>query len=161
MQEKILEDIRNEIETRKNLANKKRNRLIELEKDEKVKEYLKLREIGKSNIKEYKIDEDKVIMDMFFNEFLDENDETNNIYYETDYAESDSKNKDRYMFLYTDIENGKKEFVNVDNVAEFENTHNVLETEVGYNKVQEEFIIDAVKNNQEDAVKRIIKKYGK
>jgi len=63
--------------------------------------------------------------------------------------------------LYFDLESSIGRWIPKDKKDEFESNHNIVYGhEFAFSRLQNEFIIDMVKTNQEDAVKRIVKKYG-
>lgn len=160
MKEEKLQLLRHRINVMKEELLKKEKKIRRLEATNEVKEYLLLRKLKNVDSKEYKFNEDNYIHKLLLNRynFIGKDDETNNIYYSNDFVYSPDNKEVKY--LYTDIESGKEVFVPENGVEEFEETHIVLETEEGYFKVCGEFLKDAIHTNQEEAVKRIIKKYG-
>ena len=162
MKKEKLDELRNKLISAKNELNDKGKRIRELENTLEVKEYLLLRNLQKADLTKYKLSEEDFISKLLLYRFFADDNETNNIYYSNDFVyQSNIGEVNNLEYLYTNIENGHEEFVKEDKIDEFENNHIILDTEVGYYKVCSEFILDMVNTNEEDAVKRIIKKYGK
>lgn len=162
MKKEKLDELRNKLISAKNELNDKGRRIKELENTLEVKEYLLLRNLQKADLTKYKLSEEDFISKLLLYRFFADDNETNNIYYSNDFVyQSNIGEVNNLEYLYTNIENGHEEFVKEDKIDEFENNHIILDTEVGYYKVCSEFILDMVNTNEEDAVKRIIKKYGK
>ncbi len=159
MKEEKLQLLRSRLAVVKEELAKREQKIRRLESTNEVKEYLMLRKLNNIDSREYKYDEEKQVLRFIQRRFLTENDETNNIYYENDFVYP--YEDDGIKCLYTDIENQKLVFVSEKDIEEFERTHTILETEEGYFKVSVEFYRDAINNGQEEAVKNIIKKYGK
>ena len=159
MKEEKLQLLRSRLAVAKEELAKREQKIRRLESTNEVKEYLMLRKLNNIDSREYKYDEEKQVLSFIQRRFLTENDETNNIYYENDFVYP--YENDEIKCLYTDIENQKIVFVPEKDIEEFERTHTILETEEGYFKVSVEFYRDAINNGQEEAVKNIIKKYGK
>ena len=162
MKKEKLDELRNKLTSAKNELNDKGKRIKELENTLEVKEYLLLRNLQKADLTKYKLSEEDFISKLLLYRFFVDDNETNNINNSNDFVyQSNIGEVNNLEYLYTNIENGHEEFVKEDKIDEFENNHIILDTEVGYYKVCSEFILDMVNTNEEDAVKRIIKKYGK
>lgn len=159
MKKEKLEELRNKLLIAKDELNDKGEKIKELENTKEVQEYLLLRNLDKADLTKYRLSEEDYISKLMLYHFLTDDDETNNIYYSNDFVYQQSN--DKYLYLYTDIENGHKELIEEDKIDEFENNHTILDTEVGYFKVRSELILDMIKTNQKDAVKKIIRKYGR
>ena len=187
MKEKILESIRKELLETKEIIikyNKDIQRLEELKQDSKVQEYINLLKIYKNDeikhieyTKQYEIN----AIIRIYQDYLRKNkvSSTNDIYvylgtfkyswndYIDDYSNLHTKrnDKDAYKREYWNIEQEKKVEISIDEVDKFEQENiiiypeKILEAKYYFKEIQKEFFIDAIKTNQEEAVKRLVKKY--
>jgi len=169
MTEEILNIIRCKLNEEVNKRNSLINEFRRLENDSSVKKYLKMRDIDVIDENEYSIDESQIIMDLY-TECVNNNIETNEIYYYCDVNIPVIKKNDGYYLcssgkdfvkLYKNIENSADELYILEPECDsFEDSHIILSGNK-YEDIHKEFIIDMVKNSQDVAIKRIVKKYHK
>ena len=185
MKEKLLHELQEELKKKKNKLseyNENVRRIKELLLEDNVKEFISISkfDIKKLNIKE-KTEEDikKETIDniiYFIND--DRNIDTNKIYcclgeFEGrlrkdggyGYLERKSNKNSftlvspKYVKVYRNIENSNDEVIlPIKECNNFEKKHLVINSN-NYSMVQREFITDMLDNNQEEAVKRLMKKY--
>ena len=183
MKEEILEQITKEYkelkEAKKELEYKK-NRIRQLEENKFVQEYLNLyHEIYEINSKNEMYLPDDILFRRSIDRCLKNLEETNGIYvYMGTYSWSNNKDVMRpsdeklnysdpnaKFRIYRDLEKINEEIVlPISECKDFEknNTVIVLRTAIPESKiyqVQEEFLQDAIKTNQEEAKKRVLRKY--
>lgn len=186
MREKLLEGMREQLYLAKEKVenhNKKVDRIKELLNDDKIKEFISLTKININDIDLDKITEaeekEKIINDLiaFLNINMTSN--TNNIYFYMGDFEGKYEKNGRYGYLiksnnqklrlkkptivkvYRNIENSNDQVIlPVNQCNEFEK-ENIIITSNDYYDTQKEFVKDALETNQEDAVKRLVKKYQK
>ncbi len=186
MKEELLSDLKEELErSSETLAeyNKNVKRMKYLLLDSNVRKFIKLANIDMKslNTKEKTLDDIKneTIENLitFINRYR-END-TNNIYF--DFGKFEGKlekigkysystkpsdktfrfKKPVYVNVYKNIENSKDEHViPVTDSEKFEKDHIIISSD-NYDLVQKEFITDMLEIEQEEAVKKLIKKYQK
>lgn len=186
MREKLLEGMREQLYLAKEKVenhNKKVDRIKELLNDDKIKEFISLTKININDINLDKITEteekENIINDLiaFLNINMTSN--TNNIYFYMGDFEGKYEKNGRYGYLiksnnqklrlkkptivkvYRNIENSNDQVIlPVNQCNEFEK-ENIIITSNDYYDTQKEFVKDALETNQEDAVKRLVKKYQK
>ena len=173
IKEKVYEELK-----QNKLYNKKVDRVNKLLQYKCILEYFRL--IDKEPIKlDYIEDNFEDIVSRIFNRevYKIKENETNHIYvyrgtYKLDYCfdivhgTSDiavERNDPSAQYRnYHDIEQCSDIDIPIKKCEEFENNNNILFTKRNnFYEIQKEFIVDAVKYGQEDAVKNVIKKYGK
>ena len=187
MKEKLLQELKEDLKKQKNRLceyNNKVRRINELLLEDSVKEFISISkfDIKKLEIKEKTEDdiEKETIDNIIYFINNDNNGDTNNIYYYIGEFEARLRkdggygylerrgNKNsfklgspKYVKVYRNIENSNDEVIlPIKECNNFEKK-NVIISSNNYNTVQREFITDMLDNNQEDAVKRLIKKYSK
>lgn len=185
MKEDILNQIRNELNIKKEINeryNNKLKRIKELEKDNNVKEYISL--VGLSNCnKEFINDSDDEIINYIYTKYIYKIDEnsTNKIYvylgtfkYSNEFdvvhsysdIRTDDNDKKANYRLYQDIELDFIKQVNIDDCKLFEENNIIINPDSYYKmreyyKIRREFFVNSVKENQDTAIKKVLKKYSK
>lgn len=185
MKEETLNEIRREVQElkRKNEEiNRKNRRIQELERDSKVREYLRLRGIKEQKIKEHlETDEESLVKKVYYRYLhsINEND-TNKIYaylgtykssHETDIEHGSNDIRVDYLDpkaeyrIFQDIEQDTQITIPISKCIDFESTHKIIYLE-GYRlwgkyyNIQKEFFTASVKSNQEKACELILRKYN-
>lgn len=162
MTEELLKEYRRIVERKKmglEEQNQKIDRIRELEKDEKVKEYMELRNLSKCHAMKLPIDDG--VYYRAFNEckpstgFI-----TNGIYVLSYSGKYINKFKIREFRQYIDIESFYEVLISSEGIDSFEDKHTILEG-VDLIDAQKEFLKLVVEKDQEEAVKIMSKKYGK
>lgn len=183
MKKELLKEIREEVLNIKKAneeRNKRRNRIRELENDESVKEYIKLRGIEPlTDFKESTIDDKTIASEIYYRYVhrIDKKD-TNGIFvylgtyresYESDivHCNGDIKvgynNPDAEYRLYQDLEQNSVITVPIKDCEEFEKSNRVIFPK-GYNlckryyEIQKKFFAEAITNSEEEACKLILRK---
>lgn len=183
MKKELLKEIREEVLNIKKAneeRNKRRNRIRELENDESVKEYTKLRGIDTlADFKESTIDDKTIASEIYYRYIhrIDKKD-TNGIFvylgtyresYESDivHCNGDIKvgynNPDAEYRLYQDLEQNSVITVPIKDCEEFEKSNKVIFPK-GYNlckryyEIQKDFFIEAITSSEEEACKLILRK---
>ena len=188
MKEEILIKLREDLKKEKE-RNREYNEIIkrikELKRNEYVKEYLKLIEEVYDNLKQIKITDKEIIRSIFESRYLNKikDNETNGIYvylgtfkcgdndiihyFPDTQVERNDVNADYRE--YWNLEQKYSKLIPISKSDNFENTHTIINlnnefhtkryNENKYYEIREEFIDIAVKTNQKNAVKRILKKY--
>lgn len=186
MKEELLILLKEELEKIKienNEHNQKVKRIKELQKDSKVKEYIKLISLFKNEeLKQINLSDTQIISSLY-NRYLHkiQKEDTNGIYiylgtYEynnevdiihgsNDFRVNYNSPKANYR-IYKNIEYTYGESIPIEMCDEFEKEHIVIKPNTYfknkiYYQIQEDFFIKAVKTNQESAKKMIIKKYNR
>lgn len=184
MKKELLKEIREEVLNIKKAneeRNKRRNRIRELENDESVKEYTKLRGIDTlADFKESTIDDKTIASEIYYRYIhrIDKKD-TNGIFvylgtyresYESDivHCNGDIKvgynNPDAEYRLYQDLEQNSVITVPIKDCEEFEKNYIVIFPK-GYNlckryyEIQKEFFTEAITNSEEEACKLLLRRY--
>lgn len=176
MTKELLNEIREEVARRKEI-NSKLKLIKNLEKDDKVKTYMELRniEMNKDQVKRYPTIVSEVVEDIL--KKYDNEDNNIFIYLKTDYYYKANWN---LVFHETDIVHGKyfqniecyKEIiVEKDELKDFEKNNIVIYpeaiTRLGkdpykvFKQIQTEYFTKAIRTNQEEAKKLIISRYKK
>lgn len=184
MREDILNQIKNEIEN-KLLDNEKYNatvkRIKDLEKNRYVKEYINLLGLPISR-QDFIIDDTDSIVSEIYSKYINKigESDTNRIYvYLGTYRYSTTSDvvslgDDRVSYddnradyrVYQDLEQRSSIVVNIKDCKSFEENNTILNPNSyfknqEYYRMQKEFFIAAVKDGQDAAKKRILKKYPK
>lgn len=185
MKEETLNEIRREVKElkRKNEEiNRKNRRILELEQDIRVREYLRLREIKSLRLKEHlETDEESLIEKVYYKAIRSINEsDTNKIYvylgtykssYETDIEHGNNDIRVDYndtsaeYRMFQDIELDNQIILPIGKCKEFESSNKIIYLS-GYRlwgkyyNIQKEFFVNAVKSNQEEACKLILRKYN-
>lgn len=184
MKEETLNLIRSKVKKMKKISeeeNERNKRIKELEKDSKVEEYLRLRGIKVSEQKEtLEIDEDVITGNLYSCYLYSIKDEDTNkifvylgtyksslekdIIHSNDIRVSYDDAKAEYR-IYQDIESTSSVIIPIKDSIEFERTHKIIypkgyRTYGEYYKIQKEFFQTAVRENQEEACKLILRKYN-
>lgn len=184
MREELLKLVKKDFEREKKRQKElkiKLKRKANLEQNKWVKEYLELKEeLDESFDKELVDKTDSQILRSSYASNVKQEDSTNNIYMymgtyrrsneidvvhgANDYRiEYDSPKADYRLYKNLEYEYDY-EMIPISQCCEFEKTHNFIHAkgymrEAKFYKIQEEFIELAVKYGQEEACKRILKKY--
>lgn len=185
MTEELLKQIREEVAIKK-ANNEKQNakvqRIKELEEDPNVSEYIYLMGLSKCSTALNYDNTDQVICSVY-NKYIYsiEEKDTNKIYiYLGTFRCSDNvdivhssydirvkyNDKKADYRLYQDLEQTFAKRVNIKDCDSFEKANTIINPtpyykEKEYYNIQKEFFIKAIKNNQEDARKLVLKKYHK
>lgn len=183
MKEELLQELREALEKEKlkiDNHNKLVKRIMELEKDSKVKEYLELTNLGGFDLKLVEKSDKEIIISLYRHYLRKiEKNETNGIFVylgtyqrssETDIVHGGHDIRLSYdnpyaeFREYWDIEYAFGKTIPISRCGEFEKNHIVINPvtylkEVAYYDIQEEFFTEAIKNNQESAKKMILEKY--
>lgn len=184
MKKELLEEIREEVLNIKKAneeRNKRRSRIRELELDESVKEYMRLRGIDTfTDVKESTTDERTLASEIYYRYIhrIDKED-TNGIFvclgtykesYESDVVHCNGDirvgyhNPDAKYRLYQDLEQHSVITVPIKACEEFEKSHIVIFPK-GYNlckkyyEMQKEFFAEAITNTEEEACELLLRKY--
>lgn len=184
MKEELLIFLREELERIKvenTKYNEKVKRIKELEKDPKIREYINLLEIEKSNLKQIKLSDKQIILSFYHNYIYKiQKQETNGIYvylgtykynHEIDIVHGSSDNRVEYNSkkadyrIYKNIEQNLDASIARNECNNFEKEHIIIYPEDGLNileyyKIRDDFFVKAIKTNQESAKKLILKKYN-
>lgn len=152
--------------------NKVTKRIMELEKDPNVVEYIKLNRLPKTI---YHLDKrnKKDIIKSIYNRFIPEIDviDTNNIYcylgaYRcNDFGEEIITTKEKAdYFIFQNIENNYYITIEPQDLESFMNEHYILNPNNNFDNkqlyaIQDEFFTETVINGQENAVKKLNKQY--
>ena len=183
MKEELLQQMKEELEERKKeiaLHNEKAKRIKELLKDPKVKEYIKLMNLGTPMLKQIKKTDEEIISS-FYSKYtyrIKEN-ETNKIFvylgtykYSKDYdichytpdiqVDYDSDKAD--YRLYQDLEDSSSKLIPIKQCEQFEKENIIIIPNTRYRRkeyydIRQEFFIKAIKKDQESAKKLVLKKY--
>lgn len=183
MKEELLNQLRNELTQQKQAiekANQEKRRIKELLKSPFVKEYTSLLELEQSDLKLVK-KTDKEIISSFYHHYLHQIDpkDTNEIYVylgtyhysiETDIVHGSNDERVDYSSpladyrTYWNIEQPFAESISINKCEQFEKKHFIINPESyfkerEYYEIQKEFFIKAVKSNQTNAKKMILKKH--
>lgn len=185
MKEEMLKQMKEDLMLKKeenNCYNERVKMIKNLEKDSKVKEYLRLTGIDNTDLKQERLSDKKIILSFYRNYLnkIKEND-TNGIYVymgtyqnssEIDIIHGSSDIRVDYSSPladyreYRDIEFPFSVMVPIKKCEQFEKEHIVINPKMylasnTYYNIQEEFFIRAVKTNQDSALKLILKKYDR
>ncbi len=190
MKEKILIEMREELKSAKRdneQYNRDAARLKELKKDEKVQEYLKLvSHYGKDDIEAHQFDEKDTIDTIYHYAMRKIHKESTNgiyVYLGTyryiDLSEYDDgvdelvrrEDKRAYKREYLNLEQREIVSVSIEECDDFETKNIILylsddeeyyknDAKDNAKRIQMEFATIAIKESQEEAVKKIIKRYG-
>lgn len=181
---RIREDLKREKEKNREY-NEKIRRIKELKKDDKVKEYIQLLEDVYDDLKPIKTTDKEIISRLFDSRYLNKikENETNEIYvylgtfkcgdndiihysHDTQVERNDANADYRE---YWNIEQKYSKFIPISKSNYFESTHTIINlnnvfhtkrfNENKYYEIRNEFINTAVKTSQNNAVKRLLKKY--